>query len=149
MSRPNIEYYIDDVMGVVVAKIPNLEEDITKEVCMCIEKTFHSNFAGDRVFLLSFYDIVKNCVANHRDELVNIFGKAKCNFEEDKYDIEAGKYIATQRLVKKVSKYRRNIYEEITSRFEKLALVLYERALKNNNRAHAAASNIFNFFDTK
>ena len=149
MSRPNIEYYVDDVMGVVVAKIPNLEEDITEEVCMCIEKSFHSNFAGDRILLSSFYDIVKNCVANHRDDLVNIFGKAKCNFEEDKYDIEAGKYIATQRLVKKVSKYRRNIYEEVSYRIEKIAEALYERALKNSNRAYAAASNIFNFFDAK
>ena len=149
MSRPNIEYYVDDVMGVVVAKIPNLEDDITKEVYMCIEKTFRSNFSGDRIFLSSFYDIVKNCVANHHDELVKVFGKAKCNFEEDKYDIEAGKHIATQRLVKKVSKYRRNIYEEVSYRIEKIAEALNERALKNSNRAYAAASNIFNFFDTK
>lgn len=149
MSRPNIEYYIDDVMGVVVAKIPNLEDDIVEEVCMCIEKTSCSNFAGDRAFLPSFYGIVKNCVANHHNELIKVFGKAKCNFEEDKYDIESGKYIATQRLVKKVSKYRRNIYEEVTSRFEKISLALYERALKNDNRAYAAAKNISNFFDAK
>lgn len=149
MSRLNIDYYVDDAMGVVVAKIPNLEDDITKEVYMCIEKTFRSNFSGDRIFLSSFYAIVENCVTNHHDELVKVFGKAKCNFEEDKYDIESGKYIASQRLIKKVSKYRRNIYEEVAYRLEKMSLALYERALKNNNRAYAAANNIFNFFDAK
>lgn len=149
MSRPNIEYYIDDVMGVVVAKIPNLEDDITGEICKCIEKAFYSKFSGDRIFLSSFYDIVINCVANHHNKLVKVFGKAKCNFEEDKYDVEVGKYIATQRLIKKVSKYRQNIYEEVVYKIEEIAVALYERALKNDSRASAAANNIFNFFDAK
>lgn len=109
----DIVYYVNEELGTVVAKMPTFEEDFYKEIQKLCHKHYPFNLAASmaRFFVDTAWDNLHN---KYYSALKNLFGKAHCNYEAGEiFDIEKGKALAKQRLMKKVFSLRESIILEI------------------------------------
>ena len=109
----DIIYYVNEPLGTVVAKMPTFEKDFYKEIQVLCYKHYPSDLATSMAifFGCTAYD---NLHDKYESALKNLFGKAHCNYEENEvFDIEKGKELAKQRLMKRVFELREKIFYEI------------------------------------
>lgn len=109
----DIIYYVNEKLGTVVAKMPLFEKDFLREIQVLCFKHYPSALATSMATF--FVEIAwNNLYGKYDSALKNLFGKAHCNYEENEvFDIEKGKELAKQRLMKKVFDLREKIFYEI------------------------------------
>lgn len=109
----DIVYYVNEELGTVVAKMPSFETDFYKEIQKLCHKYYPSILASN---MASFFVNIAwdNLHDKYDSALKNLFGKAHCNYEAGEiFDIEKGKALAKQRLMKKIFSLRESIILEI------------------------------------
>ena len=111
----DITYYVNEPLGTVVARLPNFVEDMEREIeSFCTKKYEKKNIyiaIGMAQYLLEV--IHKLLQDKYAPSIKNLVGKAKCNYEDGEvFDLEKGKELAKQRLMKKVFYLRYNILED-------------------------------------
>ena len=111
----DITYYVNEPLGTVVARLPNFIEDMEREIeSFCAKKYDKKNvyiaFGMTQYLLEVIHKLLQD---KYAPSIKNLVGKAKCNYEsEEVFDLEKGKELAKQRLMKKVFYLRYCVLED-------------------------------------
>lgn len=120
-KKQEIEYYIDREKRIIVAKLPNLREELARILDTLYSKKRDSeSIVGGQSYYKLFRKINAPCGG--------ITAKATCS-EVDDFDVHIGMRIARERLMKKVNKWRVRLLEQYAAELElERDIVMFEVA---------------------
>lgn len=143
----DFDIYVNEALGVCVAKYPYASEELWEEYSKCTAK-FANAFGANECFCddYVFEGFAKLWFNKHGKAMNNLTGKARCRFEDgDVFDEEFGVTLAKKRLAEKLEFYRADFYGYMYDVLTSFAIkTLYSRSEYHWERANTIATQAFN-----
>ena len=105
----DFDIYVNEALGVVVAKHPNASKVLREDFDRQIDKLWGS--FGVRYTWDDFGSLANKWLKKYGPVMDNLVGKARCNFEDgDEFDKAYGEKLAKKRLAEKLEFYWCDFY---------------------------------------
>lgn len=136
----DFDIYVNEALGVVVAKHPNASNELWEDFAHRMDKfwgSFGVNYWND------FSSLANKWFNENGPVMNNLIGKAKCNYEDgDAFDTEYGKKLAKKRLAEKLEWYWCDFYAYIHNVMIDHVFMFVKQAEFHQERANIIATQI-------
>ena len=116
----NIEYYVNDKEGIVIAKCPDAVDELYQEAVRIWNRQTVEDF-GVIIVVDEVMSTIDTWFKNNGGQMKSIIGKANCNTDAgDVFDVEYGKLLAKRRLEEKLAKFHMRFYSYVKNSINNL-----------------------------